>query len=82
MFSQNYERMNLADAVVPKTYSQGERIIKQGQYKLNNFHYLNTSSTKVNDSQPNQLQSANDCGKHQYLTLDLFPQLSFSLILT
>jgi len=27
---QNYERMNLADALIPKTYSKGERIIKQG----------------------------------------------------
>lgn len=27
---QSYERMNLADALVPKHYSMGERIIKQG----------------------------------------------------
>uniref|UniRef100_T1E240 cAMP-dependent protein kinase type II regulatory subunit n=1 Tax=Psorophora albipes TaxID=869069 RepID=T1E240_9DIPT len=27
---QNYERMNLADALIPKTYSVGDRIIKQG----------------------------------------------------
>lgn len=27
---QNYERMNLADALVPKTYTKGERIIHQG----------------------------------------------------
>ncbi|XP_067003176.1 cAMP-dependent protein kinase type II regulatory subunit [Anabrus simplex] len=27
---QPYERMNLADALVPRTYSDGERIIKQG----------------------------------------------------
>lgn len=27
---QNYERMNLADALVPKTYAAGELIIKQG----------------------------------------------------
>lgn len=27
---QNYERMNLADALIPQTYSKGERIIKQG----------------------------------------------------
>ncbi|XP_055619326.1 cAMP-dependent protein kinase type II regulatory subunit isoform X3 [Toxorhynchites rutilus septentrionalis] len=27
---QNYERMNLADALVPHTYTKGERIIKQG----------------------------------------------------
>jgi cAMP-dependent protein kinase regulator len=30
---QNYERMNLADALVPKTYGNGEQIIKQGNYK-------------------------------------------------
>lgn len=28
---QNYERMNLADALVSKTYEDGERIIKQGK---------------------------------------------------
>ncbi|XP_039450285.1 cAMP-dependent protein kinase type II regulatory subunit isoform X3 [Culex pipiens pallens] len=27
---QNYERMNLADALIPRTFTQGERIIKQG----------------------------------------------------
>lgn len=27
---QPYERMNLADALVPRTYKGGERIIKQG----------------------------------------------------
>lgn len=26
---QPYERMNLADALVPRTFGQGERIIKQ-----------------------------------------------------
>lgn len=29
---QNYERMNLADALIPKTFAKGERIIKQGKY--------------------------------------------------
>ena len=28
---QNYERMNLADALVPKVYGPGELIIKQGK---------------------------------------------------
>nr|XP_040229059.1 cAMP-dependent protein kinase type II regulatory subunit isoform X2 [Anopheles coluzzii] len=27
---QNYERMNLADALIPQTYAKGDRIIKQG----------------------------------------------------
>lgn len=27
---QQYERMNLADALVPKQYSNGEQIIRQG----------------------------------------------------
>lgn len=31
---QNYERMNLADALVSKTYENGERIIKQGKLPL------------------------------------------------
>jgi len=29
-YLQNYERMNLADALVPRMYTEGERIIKQG----------------------------------------------------
>lgn len=28
---QNYERMNLADALIPKVYGNGEQIIKQGE---------------------------------------------------
>lgn len=32
-FSQNYERMNLADALIPRTFTQGERIIKQGKHR-------------------------------------------------
>lgn len=30
LIPQKYERMNLADALVPKVYPPGERIIKQG----------------------------------------------------
>lgn len=29
---QSYERMNLADALIPKSFSNGEQIIKQGNY--------------------------------------------------
>lgn len=29
---QNYERMNLADALGPKSFSKGDRIIKQGNF--------------------------------------------------
>lgn len=32
-FSKNYERMNLADALIPQTYAKGDRIIKQGEYE-------------------------------------------------
>lgn len=28
---QNYERMNLADALIPRSFAKGERIIKQGE---------------------------------------------------
>jgi cAMP-dependent protein kinase regulator len=28
---QNYERMNLADALIPKVYGNGDQIIKQGE---------------------------------------------------
>lgn len=31
---QNYERMNLADALQPKSFSKGDRIIKQGMIWL------------------------------------------------
>ena len=27
---QSYERMNLADALIPRSYTSGQRIIKQG----------------------------------------------------
>lgn len=37
MFSQNYERMNLADALGPKSFNKGDRIIKQGELNLNVF---------------------------------------------
>jgi hypothetical protein len=33
---QNYERMNLADALVPKSYSKGEKIITQGNKRWKN----------------------------------------------
>lgn len=29
---QNYERLNLADALIPKSYAPGELIIKQGEF--------------------------------------------------
>lgn len=28
---QNYERLNLCDALIPKVFNSGERIIKQGE---------------------------------------------------
>lgn len=28
---QNYERLNMADALVPKSFASGERIIRQGE---------------------------------------------------
>ena len=37
---QNYERMNLADALVPKTYGPGELIIKQGKIIITNSKQL------------------------------------------
>lgn len=30
---QNYERLNLADALIPKSFAAGDRIIKQGMYE-------------------------------------------------
>jgi cAMP-dependent protein kinase regulator len=30
---QNYERLNLADALIPKSFAAGEQIIKQGEFK-------------------------------------------------
>ena len=29
---QNYERLNLADALIPRTFSAGEKIIQQGEF--------------------------------------------------
>lgn len=41
---QNYERMNLADALIPKLYPNGERIIKQGKL---HFDYFKINSLSV-----------------------------------
>lgn len=36
---QNYERLNLADALVPKMYSKDEQIIKQGTHTCLGFKF-------------------------------------------
>lgn len=34
---KNYERMNLADALVSRSYDKGDRIIRQGKFSFNFF---------------------------------------------
>lgn len=34
---QNYERLNLADALISKSFAAGEQIIKQGEFKERHF---------------------------------------------
>jgi hypothetical protein len=34
---QNYERLNLADALAPKTFRKGDKIITQGKYMITKF---------------------------------------------
>lgn len=38
---QNYERLNLADALIPRTFSAGERIIRQGEFITLSFFNIN-----------------------------------------
>lgn len=37
---QNYERLNLADALIPKTFAAGELIIKQGEWQIREIFFI------------------------------------------
>lgn len=43
---QNYERMNLADALVPRVYTNGETIIKQGD-AADGMYFVEDGNTRV-----------------------------------
>lgn len=40
-YFQNYERMNLADALISKSFQKGERIIQQGELSRKHLQLLN-----------------------------------------
>lgn len=43
---QTYERMNLADALVPKNYNAGERIIKQGD-AADGMYFIEAGTVRI-----------------------------------
>lgn len=43
---QTYERMNLADALVPKNYSTGQRIIKQGD-AADGMYFIEAGTVRI-----------------------------------
>ncbi|KAK4885113.1 hypothetical protein RN001_001384 [Aquatica leii] len=63
---QPYERMNLADALVPRTYSANERIIKQGD-AADGMYFIETGTVviKVFDDQDEEVE-INRIGKGGY----------------
>ncbi|XP_039278200.1 cAMP-dependent protein kinase type II regulatory subunit isoform X2 [Nilaparvata lugens] len=43
---QNYERMNLADALIPKVYQEGETIIKQGD-SADGMYFVESGTVRI-----------------------------------
>ncbi|XP_023162793.1 cAMP-dependent protein kinase type II regulatory subunit isoform X1 [Drosophila hydei] len=62
---QNYERMNLADALVTKTYENGERIIKQGD-AADGMYFIEEGTVSVRMDQDNDEIEISQLGKGQY----------------
>ncbi|KAM8712953.1 hypothetical protein ACLKA7_013305 [Drosophila subpalustris] len=62
---QNYERMNLADALVSKTYDDGERIIKQGD-AADGMYFIEEGTVSVRMDQDDSEIEISKLGKGQY----------------
>ncbi|XP_017959151.1 cAMP-dependent protein kinase type II regulatory subunit isoform X1 [Drosophila navojoa] len=62
---QNYERMNLADALVTKTYEDGERIIKQGD-AADGMYFIEEGTVSVRMDQDDSEIEISQLGKGQY----------------
>ncbi|KAH8301602.1 cAMP-dependent protein kinase type II regulatory subunit isoform X1 [Drosophila kikkawai] len=62
---QNYERMNLADALVSKSYENGERIIKQGD-AADGMYFIEEGTVSVRMDQDDAEVEISQLGKGQY----------------
>lgn len=62
---QPYERMNLADALVPKSYSDGELIIKQGD-AADGMYFLEDGEVKITVLDNGKEVEINRIGKGGY----------------
>ncbi|XP_059615499.1 cAMP-dependent protein kinase type II regulatory subunit isoform X1 [Phlebotomus argentipes] len=62
---QNYERMNLADALIPKSYGKGERIIKQGDV-ADGMYFIEDGSVSIRIQQDEGEIEISVLGKGQY----------------
>ncbi|XP_016968023.1 cAMP-dependent protein kinase type II regulatory subunit isoform X2 [Drosophila biarmipes] len=62
---QNYERMNLADALVSKSYDSGERIIKQGD-AADGMYFIEEGTVSVRMDQDDAEVEISQLGKGQY----------------
>ncbi|XP_016929844.1 cAMP-dependent protein kinase type II regulatory subunit isoform X3 [Drosophila suzukii] len=62
---QNYERMNLADALVSKSYDNGERIIKQGD-AADGMYFIEEGTVSVRMDQDDAEVEISQLGKGQY----------------
>ncbi|XP_030388221.1 cAMP-dependent protein kinase type II regulatory subunit isoform X2 [Scaptodrosophila lebanonensis] len=62
---QNYERMNLADALISKTYENGQRIIKQGD-EADGMYFIEEGTVSVRMDQDNSEIEISLLGKGQY----------------
>ncbi|KAH8269468.1 hypothetical protein KR018_003863 [Drosophila ironensis] len=62
---QNYERMNLADALVSKSYDNGERIIKQGD-AADGMYFIEDGTVSVRMDQEDGEVEISQLGKGQY----------------
>ncbi|EDW01745.1 cAMP-dependent protein kinase type II regulatory subunit isoform X1 [Drosophila grimshawi] len=62
---QNYERMNLADALVSKAYEDGERIIKQGD-AADGMYFIEEGTVSVRMDQDDSEVEISKLGKGQY----------------
>ncbi|EDV37986.1 uncharacterized protein Dana_GF13729, isoform A [Drosophila ananassae] len=62
---QNYERMNLADALVSKSYDNGARIIKQGD-AADGMYFIEEGTVSVRMDQEDAEVEISQLGKGQY----------------
>ncbi|KAH8253926.1 hypothetical protein KR032_007677 [Drosophila birchii] len=62
---QNYERMNLADALVSKSYENGDRIIKQGD-AADGMYFIEEGTVSVRMDQDDAEVEISQLGKGQY----------------